>query len=47
MEELRAGKSTKYDPKVVDILLGIIERGELLCGENSHRRGAEDAEGSG
>jgi putative nucleotidyltransferase with HDIG domain len=45
--ELRAGKGTKYDPKVVDILIGIIESRELLWDDNSHRRGAEDAEGSG
>jgi PAS domain S-box-containing protein len=28
--ELRAGKGTKYDPKVVDILIGIIESGEPI-----------------
>jgi len=30
MEELRSGKGTKYDPKVVDILIGIIESGEPI-----------------
>ncbi|HET8605811.1 MAG TPA: HD domain-containing phosphohydrolase [Gaiellaceae bacterium] len=31
--ELRAGRGSQWDPRIVDLALALIERGELVCGD--------------